>query len=212
MLKTRLQAQPLANAGDQHIDRHRDPDLRLHGILAGAIESLDAQVLLDPPKEQFHLPACLVDLGDRQRRQREVVRQEPEPLAGGAIEIVHAPQRIGIDLGGLESSQNDGVIGSHAAGFVHRVRVASLDQYVGFGAHDEESCAERKQVEALEIHVAAVHDVERSRLRQNFVEDVHVVHFAVGNADKRGNVAVQVAQRVHLDGGLALAKLGPGKQ
>jgi len=45
-------------------------------------------------------------------------------------------------------------------------------------AHDEEGCAERKDVQALEIQVAAIHDVERSGLRQHFVEDVDVVHFA----------------------------------
>ena len=38
------------------------------------------------------------------------------------------------------------------------------------------------------------------------------MHFAVGNADKRGDVAVQVQQRVHLDGGLVLAELGPREQ
>ena len=31
---------------------------------AGAVESLDPQVLLDPFEEEFHLPAALVDLGD----------------------------------------------------------------------------------------------------------------------------------------------------
>ena len=43
-------------------------------------------------------------------------------------------------------------------------------------------------------------------------EDVDVVHFAVGNADKRGDVASQVQQRVHLHGSLALAELGPREQ
>ena len=38
------------------------------------------------------------------------------------------------------------------------------------------------------------------------------MHLAAGDADKRGNVAVQVQQRVHLDGGLAPAKLRPRKQ
>ena len=34
--------------GDQHVGRHGDPYLRLHCVLAGAEEGLDAQVLLDP--------------------------------------------------------------------------------------------------------------------------------------------------------------------
>jgi hypothetical protein len=55
-------------------------------------------------------------------------------------------------------------------------------------------------------------NVDRSGLRQNFVVDVDVMHFSIGNADKRGDVAVQVQQRVHFDGGFVLAKFGPGKQ
>ena len=38
------------------------------------------------------------------------------------------------------------------------------------------------------------------------------MRFAVGNADKRGDVTVQVQQRVHLHGGLAPAELGPREQ
>ncbi len=88
------------------------------------------------------------------------------------------------------------MIGSNASGLVHRMRVAALEQDVGFGADDEEGRAEREDVEALEIHVAAVHDVERPGLRQDLVEDVDVMHFAIGNADKCGDIAVQVEQRV----------------
>ncbi len=39
--------------GDQHVGRHGDPYLRLHCVLAGAEEGLDAQVLLDPLEEQL---------------------------------------------------------------------------------------------------------------------------------------------------------------
>ena len=39
-----------------------------------------------------------------------------------------------------------------------------------------------------------------------------VVHFAVGDADERGDIAVQVQQRMHLHRGLVLTKPGPGKQ
>ncbi len=38
----------LLDDGDQHVGGYGTPDLRLHGVLAGAQESLDAQVLLDP--------------------------------------------------------------------------------------------------------------------------------------------------------------------
>jgi len=64
--------------GDQHIGAHRDPDLRLHGVLAGAQKRLDAQVLLDPFEEQLDLPTAAAQLSDRQRRQGEVVCQKDQ--------------------------------------------------------------------------------------------------------------------------------------
>ena len=78
------------------------------------------------------------------------------------------------------------MIGSHASGLVHGVRVAALQQNVRLRAHNEERRAEREDVKSLEIHVAAVHHVERPGLRQNLVKDVDVVHFTVGNTDKCG--------------------------
>ena len=45
------QLRALLDDGDQHVGRHRDPDLRLDRVLAGAEERLDAQVLLDPLKK-----------------------------------------------------------------------------------------------------------------------------------------------------------------
>src|ERR1700676_3623470 len=38
------------------------------------------------------------------------------------------------------------------------------------------------------------------------------MHITAGDRDERGNVAVQVQEGVHLDSGLALAKLRPRKQ
>jgi hypothetical protein len=40
------------------------PDLSLHSILAGPTKDLDPEVLLDPFKEQFDLPARLLEQAD----------------------------------------------------------------------------------------------------------------------------------------------------
>ena len=53
MVKAGFQPETLADDGDEHIDRNGEPNLSLHGILAGAIERLDSHVLLDPFEEQF---------------------------------------------------------------------------------------------------------------------------------------------------------------
>src|SRR2546426_11929055 len=92
------------------------------------------------------------------------------------------------------------------------MRVAPLEQHVRIGAHDKEGRAERKDEESLKIDVAPVQHIEGPSLRQDLVEEVHIVHIPAGDADKGGNVAVQVEQGVHLDGGLTPAELCPWKQ
>ena len=92
------------------------------------------------------------------------------------------------------------------------MRVATLEQYVLFGAHHEEGQRECEGVKALEIDITAIHHIEGTGFNPMLVEGVDIVHFAIGNADKSWDIAMQVEQRVHLDGALALAKSGPRKQ
>jgi len=163
-------------------------------------------------EEQFHLPATPVDLGDGKCGKGEVIGEELESLPGFHVEITHPPQRVRIRFRRVDGGENDGVIGTYAGGLIYRMRVAALQQHVRLGTNNEERRTEREDVQTLEIHVAAVHDVERPGLRQNLVEDIDVMHLAVGDADKCGDVAVQVQQRVHLDGGFVLAESRPGEQ
>lgn len=74
--------QTFLDDGNQHVSADRDPDLRLHGVFAGAQKCLDAQMLFDPFEEQLHLPALPVQLSDQLRFQGKVVGQKHEPLAG----------------------------------------------------------------------------------------------------------------------------------
>src|SRR5207302_8852682 len=124
----------------------------------------------------------------------EVVGQELESLPCFHIEITHSSQLGWVGLDGVDGGQDDRVIGLNAGGLVHRMRVSALDQDIGLGPHDEGGRAKREDVKTLEIHVAAIHDIERSGLRRNLVENVDVMHFAIGNADKRGNIAMEVEQ------------------
>src|ERR1035438_9934891 len=102
------------------LDRDRDPDLRLHGVLAGAIERLDSQVLLDPFEEQFYLPTGLVDLGDGKCRKCEIVSEKLEAFPGFHVEITDAPERVGVHLGGVERGEDNRVVGSNSSALVHR--------------------------------------------------------------------------------------------
>ena len=74
----------LLDDGDQQVGGHGAPDLRLHCVLAGAQETLDAQVLLDPLEEQLDLPTALVQVCDRQGGRGRVVGEEDE----GAVDAL----------------------------------------------------------------------------------------------------------------------------
>src|ERR1017187_9537580 len=91
------------------------------------------------------------------------------------------------------------------------MRVAALEQYVLFGAHHEEGQGERERMKPLEIDVAAVHHIESPSLYHQFVEDVNVMHLAIGNANEGGDVATQVEQCVHLHRTFVLTEPGPRK-
>jgi len=206
-----IQCEALANDGHEHVDADGDPDLSLDGVLRGAEEGFDSQMLLDPLEEQFHLPAAAIELGDRECRQLEVVGEEHERLALLGLEP-NAPQRLGVADLGVEHRERDRLIADQARGSVHCAGVAARGLEIGFGTRDKEHSCLVQPVQALEIEIAPVHDVEGARLGQQLVQDVHVVEFSVGDVDEARDVAAQVDQRVQLDGRLGGAKPRPRKQ
>ena len=71
-MQRKFQIEALADDGDEDIDRHGDPHLGLDRVLGRAEETLDAQMLFDPSKEQFDLPTAFVERADGARGQGEV--------------------------------------------------------------------------------------------------------------------------------------------
>jgi hypothetical protein len=88
------------------------------------------------------------------------------------------------------------VIGGNSGALIHLTRRAAPEQNVLLRAHNEESSAEREHAESLEIDVAAVHDVERTRLRNDLIQYFDIGHFAVRNPDKRWYIAMQIEQGI----------------
>ena len=77
--------------GYEHVGADRNPDLRLHSVLAGSKERFNVQVLLDPLDEQLDLPALTVQVGDQLRPQCNVVCQRRDALA--RVVLVFASMR-----------------------------------------------------------------------------------------------------------------------
>ena len=67
----------------------------------------------------------------------------------------------------------------------------------------------REGIQPRKVDVTAVHDIEGTRFQNQFVEHVHIVCLALCNADKTGDVAAQIHQRVELDGGFAPTESSP---
>ena len=65
--------QTLLDDGNENVNRDRDPDLSLDGILRGAVESFDPKMLFDPTEKDFNLPARFVEQCYRQCRQIEII-------------------------------------------------------------------------------------------------------------------------------------------
>ncbi len=64
---------------------------------------------------------------------------------------------------------------------------------------------------ASEIGEATIHDVKAAGFGYQDVEHIDLVHLAIADVNEGWNIAVQVEQRMHLDGGFGGAKARPRK-
>ena len=103
----------------QKVSDHGDPDLSEHGIGSYAEGLFDLEVLFDTFEKQFDLPASLVDVRNRSRGEFKVVSEERICLAGFGVDVSDTSQPAGVLSAGIESGENDLVIGSDAGGFTH---------------------------------------------------------------------------------------------
>ena len=202
----------LLDDGNEHIGGYGAPDLRLHRVLARAQEFLDAQMLLDPFEEQLHLPAILVERGDRQRGQCCVVGEEYQRLARLGIFETDTAQMLGVVLADVEAVHGDGLIADHARGPVGCAGVNASGVHPALGSGDKEGTRLMQTVKPREIQIAPIHYVESPGLDVQEVEHIDLVHLAVADVDKGGNGATQVEQRVHLDRCLGRTKRRPTEQ
>ena len=163
-----------------------------HCVLGGAVEGLDTQVLFDPFEEQFDLPAAAVELGHGLCGQGKIVAEEEQMFTGLRVGEFDAAELVGIVFGGIEAGEDDGLVTGKAGGVIDGVGIQAAIAPVGLGADDEEGGGLVEGVEAVEVEVAAVHDVEGTGFGQEQVKDLDIVQFAIGDVDKRGNTAFKV--------------------
>src|SRR3989442_1551112 len=100
------------------------------------------------------------------------------------IVIMNSAERIRVVLPGGSSGQNDGMIGAKSGRGIDVVGVSPPELNPFLTASDEEGAAAVEHVETLEVHVGAIHHVERPRLWHDGIEDFDVVQFSFGNPNK----------------------------
>lgn len=205
------QIQALFGYSNQHVSADCYPNLRLHRVLAGAVEHFDSQMLLDPLEEQFHLPALAIQVGNQCGLQNEVVRQKNDAFACFVLDNDTA-QQCRIVLAGVEQRQYTRLIAHDIRrDLVHRVGIASLELGIALGASDKERVGLMNHKQALEIQITAIEQIERARLDGQLVQGVDLVGLTVGNMDESGYIASQIQQSVQPHRRLGLSERRPRK-
>src|SRR3990167_4454495 len=204
--------QPLLHDGHQHVHGNGNPDLSLYGVLACSVKILDPEMLFDPFEEQFHPPATFVELSNDEGRKGKIVGQKNKNLVCFGIVIFDAAKLVRVIFFGVKVFQKNCLIADKAGCFVDFSGFDSFATHVGFGSGHKECQGFGNPVEAFEIQVAPVHDVEGTDFQNEFVQNIDIVDLAVCNADECWDRAPQVQKSVKFDGSLFLAKAGPGKK
>lgn len=160
-----------------------------------SVKRIDARILFDPAVEQLHVPAGTAELRYGQRREMEVVGEKNEPQGHLGIEVVKAPQRNRIALGGLGSGERNHLAGYQSGGFVDRTGLSPVELRVLLGTGNEESQGLGENTGACEIQVAPVEQVESAQIGQELAEEFDIVDLALRHVSTGGN-AVRASSSV----------------
>ena len=100
--------------------------------------------------------------------------------------MVNAAKLVGIVLLTVEASEDDHLIALQPSRLVDGTRIETLELEIAFCTGDEKGRRLLDAVQPRKVQVAAIHDVNGTRLQNQVVEDIDIVDFSVCNADKRG--------------------------
>ena len=142
----------------------------------------------------------------------EVVGQEDQGLVALRVAVLDPPQPVREICRAVDAVRPNDLITDEAGAVIDEPGGEAAEPGVRLRSQDEEAAAEMKTMEALEVEVGPVHDVERPGFRNQHVQDVDVMQLSVGYVSECGNAAMQVEERVQLDGALRLAEPRPREQ
>lgn len=199
----------LIETGHHQVNAHCDPDLGAHGVVTGAVEGFDSEVLLDPFEEKFDLPAALVDGCNRQRRKFEIVGQKNQAFVRFGVDEADSPESFRVVAFAFVGVQFYDLIASETGGGIHLSGFSHSKASIGFAPYDEEGIGCVDLEKTPEVEVSPVENVDASPFEGHLVKEVDIVHRSVCNADKHGDWAGQIDLGMQLDRGFGFAKGGP---
>lgn len=122
----------LVETGHHEVNADCDPDLGAHGVLCGAEEGFDAQVLFDPFEEEFDLPPAFIDCCNGNSRQFEVVGKKDKSLSTMSIEKTDTPEWFWIVTFSFPCAQADCLVASQSGGLIDGSRLMDVvDRPIG---------------------------------------------------------------------------------
>jgi len=199
--------------GDKAVCDDRNINLYSHGILGRPPKREHSEMLFYPPKEEFHLPALLIQQGDVLSFEREVVGQERErPLKVWSI-VNYPPQHGGILLFGLIAGKAYRLIIENIILAIQQV--LSINHLVvesGLLSDDKVRVDDVDLIQPVKVVISLVKDVERKRLIRNVIHRLHIMDFSLRDMNVGRYLGHHVKQRVDLDSTLGLSEVSPLEQ
>lgn len=206
------QRQLFLQDGDHQVSAEGGPYLGEHGVAAGADKILDPQMSFDPLKEELHAPAQLVEMGDRECWQVEVVGEEDEYEVGFGIAERDASKFFRISGSPFRRTQPHDLIATQTGTAIHGAGLNSIESHASLGSGYEESSNQDENVKPSPVEVPTIHDVEASLLQFKLVKCMNVSAFPISQMNKAGNGPAHVDQRMQLDRSLGGTESCPGKE
>jgi len=105
--------------------------------------------------------------------------------------------------------QSDCLIRDDAGRAIGRGGINTVCIEVGFRARHEESAGLVQTIQAGEIDVPAIHDLNGARFGHDHLECVPIVQLDVGDVNEAWDVAAQIQRGVHFHGGLRRPEMLP---
>ena len=180
-----------------------------HGVFRCAVKPFDTKMLLDPLEEQFDLPTTLVERRDGQSWQRRVVGEKDQRFSSLDIFEANTPQILGVMTMTVITVQRNALVANNAGGPVDGRPIDAPCIEIRFGTGYKETASSMQCIEAGEVQVCPIHDVECSRFWNKEIENIDVVPLAVGDVDKAWYGTSEIQQCMDLDSCLCIAERCP---